>query len=194
MSTRPERVYVGVGSNLDPERNVWAAFCRLHELLAVDRVATCYWSEPLGRPEQPRYLNTVWSGRYRGTPLALRQALRDIEAALGRRRTADRYASRTVDLDVLLFGALVLRDGPLILPDPDLCQRAFIALPLLEIDPELRLPDTGERLADRVRELDRTGLQVAAALTARLARALASGATGATGAHGATPSGRQETP
>jgi 2-amino-4-hydroxy-6-hydroxymethyldihydropteridine diphosphokinase len=194
MSTRPERVYVGVGSNLDPERNVWAAFCRLRDVLAVDRVATCYWSAPVGRPEQPRYLNTVWSGRYRGTPLTLRAALRDVEAALGRRRTADRYASRTVDLDVLLFGALVLRDGPVLLPDPDLCQRAFIALPLLEIDPELRLPDTGERLADRVRELDRGGLQVAAALTARLARVLATGAIDATDATDATPPDRQEPP
>jgi 2-amino-4-hydroxy-6-hydroxymethyldihydropteridine diphosphokinase len=169
----PERVFVGVGSNIAPRRHVWAAFFRLRGILAVDRVATCYWSEPVDRPEQPRYLNTVWSGLYGGSPHALRRALRGVEAALGRRRTADRFASRPVDLDLLLFGDRVIRDPELQLPDPDLRSRAFVALPLHEIAPELRLPDSGERLGDLVARLGAADLEVASDVTRCLRQALA---------------------
>lgn len=69
--------------------------------------------------------------------------LRTIEAALGRRRSADKYASRTIDLDLLLYDEYVLSNNELSLPDPDIMERAFIAVPLYELAPDLVLPGSG---------------------------------------------------
>ncbi len=68
--------------------------------------------------------------------------LRPIEAALGRVRGRDKCAARTIDLDVALYG-----DEVIDVPAPDMRERPFLAVPLLELAPDLRLPDTGERLA-----------------------------------------------
>lgn len=147
------RVFLGVGSNLAPREHLPRALAGLRAFAPVSAVATCYVTAPLGRPEQPPYVNTVFEVATALGPLALRSALRDLEARLGRRRTADRFASREIDLDVVLHGDQVLTAGPLHLPDPDLRTRAFLALPLLELAPGLVLPDTGEPLAEVARRL-----------------------------------------
>ena len=76
--------------------------------------------------------------------------LRRIEADLGRVRNADAYAARPIDLDVLICGDEVVEDLGLVLPDPDLRSRSFLAAALLELAPDLVLPDSGERLAELV--------------------------------------------
>ena len=168
----PIRVYLGVGSNLQPRRHVPAALAGLDGIVAVDGVAPCWWSAPLGRPEQPRYLNTVFTGLTPLSPRDLRDRLRELEARLGRRRSADRYASRTLDLDILLYGDRVIAQGALRIPDPDLRTRAFVARPLAALAPELRLPDTGERVADLAAALPEGELVPAPRITAALQAAL----------------------
>ncbi len=168
----PTRVYLGVGSNLEPRRHVLAALAGLAGIVAVDGVAPCWWSAPLGRPEQPRYLNTVFTGLTTLSPGDLRDRLRDLEARLGRRRSADRYASRTLDLDIVLYGDQVIAQGSLCIPDPDLRTRAFVARPLAALAPELRLPDTGERMADVAAALPAEDLVPAPRITAALQAAL----------------------
>lgn len=71
------------------------------------------------------------------------EVLRPIEATLGRHRTLDKYASRTIDLDLVLYDDVVLLSNELILPDPDILKRAFVAIPLFEIAPALVLPGFG---------------------------------------------------
>jgi len=164
-------VYIAVGSNIDPEENVPAAVRVL--ALSVDLVAvsTFYWSAPLDRPEQPRFMNGVLRIRTALEPRPLKfELLRPIEARLGRVRGADRDAPRTIDLDIALYGDRVLDDDfapcddfapgdeGLRVPDPDIRIRPFIAVPLLELAPGLVLPDTGERLASVRAATDRTGL------------------------------------
>lgn len=67
---------------------------------------------------------------------------------MGRMRTDDRYAARTVDLDLLLFGEAIIVEDGLVLPDPDLWRRPFVAAAVLELDPDLVVPGTGKPLRE----------------------------------------------
>jgi dihydroneopterin aldolase/2-amino-4-hydroxy-6-hydroxymethyldihydropteridine diphosphokinase len=139
--------YIGVGSNIAPEYNLPKALKHLKKQVKVVAVSTVYRTAPIGRTDQPFYLNTVWQIRTDRSPRQIKSdVLRRIEVELGRVRTQDRYRARTIDLDLLLYGELVIREADLVIPDPDIRQRPFLAIPLLELNPELILPDTQERL------------------------------------------------
>ncbi len=98
--------------------------------------------------------------------------------SLGRRRTADRHARRTIDLDLLILGDLVVDDERFRLPDPDIRVRPFIALPLLELAPDLVLPDTGEWLSQVAAGLSHAELAPDDELTSVLRRMLDGGSDG----------------
>lgn len=139
--------YLGVGSNIRPEENIRKALTVLQHYLDVVAVATVYRTVPIGRPEQDEYLNTVWQIRTHYTPEHIKfRILRRLEADLGRHRTIDKYAPRPIDLDLILYDDLVVRSDELVLPDPDIRTRWFLAVPLLELAPTLILPDTWEPL------------------------------------------------
>ena len=140
--------FVAAGSNIEPEANVAAALRRLMGSVRVVASSTFYQTPPLGRPEQPPFLNGVWRIATLMAPLALKHdVLRGIESALGRVRSADPYAARPIDLDLVLYGDLVVGRPELHLPDPDIRSRPFVAAPLLELAPTLIMPDSGEPLA-----------------------------------------------
>jgi len=162
--TAPD-VYIAVGSNIAPEENIPAAVRLLAESVRLTAVSTFYWSAPLDRPEQARFMNGVLRIRTDLDPRLLKfDLLRPIEARLGRARGADRHAPRTIDLDIALYGDRVLDEEGLRVPDPDIGTRPFIALPLYELAPRLVLPDTGERLASLPAAADSTGLVEAAGM------------------------------
>jgi len=132
------RVFIGVGSNIEPETQVPRALEALARELELVATSTFYWSAPEGRPEQPPFLNGVWEARSDREPRELKfEVLRGVERALGRRRSADRYAARCIDLDLLLQGDRVVDEPDLVLPDPEIATRAFLHVPLLELAPEL---------------------------------------------------------
>jgi 2-amino-4-hydroxy-6-hydroxymethyldihydropteridine diphosphokinase len=111
-------------------------------------------------PEQPPFLNGVWQIETDSDARLLKFAvLRGIEDKLGRVRTAGRYAPRTLDLDLLVYGSAAINEPDLRVPDPDIRSRPFLALPLLELAPGLVLADNGECLADvcRARGWDAAG-------------------------------------
>lgn len=165
------RVFIAVGSNIDPERSIPAALNRLQEDIEVTAVSTHYRTRPLGRPEQPPFVNGVWQAATALEPRVLKHdVLRPIEASLGRVRTGDRYAARPIDLDIALYGDVVVDEEDLVIPDPDIRQRPFLAVPLLELSPELRMPDTGERLASLPVAQQTDGLDPLAELTQLLRR------------------------
>ena len=143
--------YIAVGSNIEPEKNIREALERLRQHVRVRATSTFYRTAPIGRPEQPAFLNGVWHIETSRTARGLKyEVLRRIEAELRRRRTEDKYAARTIDLDIVIYGDEVIDDPYLRIPDPDLRDRLFIAVPLLELAPCLVLPDTGERLSSLV--------------------------------------------
>jgi deoxyribose-phosphate aldolase len=140
--------YVAVGSNVDPEANIKRALDQLKVLARVTGVSTFYRTAPIERPDQPDYINGVCRIE---TALSARTlkfgVLKKIEEDLGRVRGADAYASRSIDLDLVLYGEATCDDTDLRIPDPDIRKRTFVAAPLLELAPDLRLPDTGEALS-----------------------------------------------
>jgi 2-amino-4-hydroxy-6-hydroxymethyldihydropteridine diphosphokinase len=139
--------YLGLGSNLgDRESNLQAAREALDwgpaRLLRCSRI---YETEPVGGPNgQPWFLNQVCEVDTRMTPEELLERCLAIETALGRRRDREeRWGPRVIDVDLLLFGDQV-RDTPtLTLPHPRLAVRAFVLIPLVELDPELSVPGQG---------------------------------------------------
>lgn len=133
---------IGVGSNLDdPAAQVASGLHALAEL-AESRLlhqSALYATPPMGPPDQPDYVNAVALIATRLSPLALLDALQAIENAHHRVRER-RWGPRTLDLDLLSYGNLVLSHPRLILPHPGLASRAFVVIPLLEIAPDLCLP------------------------------------------------------
>lgn len=144
---------VALGSNIQPETNLPLAVARLRPL-GAQAVSRAYQNRALGDRSQPDFINAAALLETAQGPSALRAALRQIEADLGRQRTADKYAPRTIDLDLLLLGDQIV-DGPeWWLPDPGLLELAHLAVPAAEIAPDVIHPMSGETLqgvADRLR-------------------------------------------
>ncbi len=152
--------FIAVGSNIGPRRHIPYALEKLQEHARVTRVSTFYRTEPLGGRAQPPFLNGVWRIETAMSPRALEfDVLRTIERELGRVRTDDKYAARAIDLDLILYGDSVVNEPDLILPDPDIRVRSFIAVPLLELAPDLVIPGTGEGFASIVASLSTQGLE-----------------------------------
>ena len=149
-----EAAFIAIGSNIDPEQNLPAAVARLSEFGEVVAVSIVYQTPAIGPSPAPDYLNAAALVRTELEPLPLRERLRRIEADLGRVRTSDRYAPRTIDLDLCLYGSLVLATPELTLPDPGILERAYLAVCLAELDPEFVHPATNrtlEQIAERLR-------------------------------------------
>jgi 2-amino-4-hydroxy-6-hydroxymethyldihydropteridine diphosphokinase len=164
------RAFVGVGSNIDPAENVKKALLLLAQEMRVAGVSTVYETEPEGRHEQPRYCNCVVEIDTEAPPAELKRALREIEERLGRVRTADRYASRTIDLDVLAYDELTLQTPDLTLPDPDIATRAYLAAGLAELAPALALPGIDLTAAELAKKLPKRGMRALDEYTAALRR------------------------
>lgn len=148
-SNSPVIAYIAVGSNILPGENVPAAVALLARKFELMSISNFYRTKALHRSEQADYRNGVVAVRTALGPVEVRdKVLRPIEAQLNRTRSPDKYAARTVDLDLILYGDKVAREEGLILPDPGLRERSFIAVPLLELAPDLVLPDDGTRLAE----------------------------------------------
>jgi 2-amino-4-hydroxy-6-hydroxymethyldihydropteridine diphosphokinase len=169
------RAFVGVGSNIEPADNVRKALRLLAKEMRVVGVSTVYETEPEGRPEQPRYYNCVVDIETEAAPTELKRALREIEQRLGRVRTADKYASRVIDLDVLAYDDLAIETADLTLPDPDIATRAYLAAALAELAPTLALPGIGMTAVELAQKLPKRGLRTLIEYTAALRREVAHG-------------------
>jgi dihydroneopterin aldolase/2-amino-4-hydroxy-6-hydroxymethyldihydropteridine diphosphokinase len=85
--------------------------------------------------------------------------LRPIEDSLGRIRGGDKFAPRTIDLDLVVYGDVVMDDGSLILPDPEIMKRPFLAIPLFELAPDLVIAGSGRRIAEIAAAMEPGGMQ-----------------------------------
>jgi 2-amino-4-hydroxy-6-hydroxymethyldihydropteridine diphosphokinase len=153
LSEQPtELAFIALGSNIEPEYHLPEATRHLYSLGRIESVSVAYQSKPIGDREQPDFINAAVLLSVNEEPETLRTMLREIENSLGRERTEDKYASRTIDLDLVLFGDRV--DPKFPLPDPDILTRAHLAVPLAELDAEFCHPTTHEALgtiANRLR-------------------------------------------
>lgn len=151
---------IGLGSNLgDRAGMICAALTRLRESgdMRVTAVSSLYETEPWGDPDQDRYINACALLETALAPQDLLQRLIAVETSLGRvRDPARRYGPRSIDLDILFYGDLLLDLPGLTLPHPRLFERAFVLLPLSEIAAEHVI--AGRRIADAAREMDASGI------------------------------------
>lgn len=148
--------YLGLGSNVgDPAANLIGAVRGLARAgVEVLEVSSAYRTEPVGEiVDQPDFLNAAAKVRTALEPEGLLDRCKLIELDHGRQLDAPRHSPRPVDIDLLLVGEIELRTERLALPHPEVLSRRFVLVPLLEIDPDLTLPD-GTRLERALALLD----------------------------------------
>lgn len=140
------RAFVGLGSNLGERlENLRRAVELLGEAgLRVTGVSSVYETDPVG-PPQPDYLNAAVSVECDLEPAGLVAVLKGVEARIGR-RPAERWGPREIDLDLLLYGEESVDQPGLRVPHPELTNRAFVLVPVLEVDQDVELP-SGEPLS-----------------------------------------------
>jgi 2-amino-4-hydroxy-6-hydroxymethyldihydropteridine diphosphokinase len=141
------RAYLSLGANIEPEAHLRAAIDELRARFGEIVVSPAYRSRAVGF-DGPDFLNLAVAIETDLDPVALDVWLHDLENRHGRHRDVPRYASRTLDVDIVLFDDLVV-DGPghLHIPRPEL-KEAFVLRPLSDIAPGVRDPVTGRTLAE----------------------------------------------
>lgn len=150
--------YIGLGGNLgDPQAAMAQALRRLdadaHS--TIGKVSSIYRTPPWGKTDQPDFLNAAAEIRTRLSPRELLDLCLATERALKRVR-AERWGPRTIDIDILKYGADTIREEGLEIPHPRMLDRAFVLLPLAEIAPDIDL--SGETALQRAARADQTGI------------------------------------
>ncbi len=142
------KVVIALGSNLpngnqEPHAMIEAGVAELAKIIEVTNLSTIIETEPVGGPEQPNYQNAVAIGESNLDPFDLLRAMHEIEAKLGRVRDV-RWGPRTLDLDLIVAGDLVMDTEELVLPHPRAHERGFVLQPWNEIDPDGFIPGKGD--------------------------------------------------
>jgi 2-amino-4-hydroxy-6-hydroxymethyldihydropteridine diphosphokinase len=147
--------YLSLGSNIEPEANLRAAVELLAAQTTLIAVSSVWETRPLGLTDQPNFLNAAAMIETNLTAEQLKQqVLASIEQRLGRLRQADKNAPRPIDLDIVLFNREILALGQRHIPDPEIVERPFVAIPLAEIAPAYKHPELGQTLSEIARNFE----------------------------------------
>lgn len=133
------QVFVGIGSNIEREKNIRGGVADLRRRFGELSLSSVYESEAVGF-DGNNFYNLIATFDSEEGVEAITQALHEIEDAHGRTREGPRFSSRTLDIDLLLYGDLVLQQGKLELPRDEITKNAFVLRPMAELVPELRHP------------------------------------------------------
>ena len=137
------RAVIALGSNLgNRELNIDSAIAELAKIIEISHLSTNHETDPVGGPEQPKYLNAVLIAETQLDPHELLISLLEIENKLGRKREIH-WGPRTIDLDLIVVGDEVVVSDVLVLPHPRAHERKFVLEPWLEIDPTAQIPGIG---------------------------------------------------
>lgn len=160
-------VYLALGSNLgDRAANLSGAIAELGAAVRIDRMSAVYETAPMYVTDQPAFLNMAVRGTTTLGPWELLRLAKRIEAALGRTQGGERFGPRPIDIDILMYGSLVMHAADLEIPHARIAERAFVLCPLADIAADVMHPsltmtvgelmarvpgkDTVVRLADRL--------------------------------------------
>lgn len=162
--TRPAamtRVFLGIGSNIDPLVNIPLGLALIGRRFTIERVSPVYQSQAWGVKErQEDYLNLVVKARTDRDVFGARGECCWIERMAGRARGQDKFAPRPLDVDLLMFGELAgMFEGGL-LPHPQVLTQQFVYYPLRDLAPELIVPGGGRRLMDITPAFDTPDLRI----------------------------------
>lgn len=156
-----EKIFIALGSNLgDREANVREAVRLAGEGggLTVVKISPLYESEPWGQEDQPRFVNAVMEARSELPPVELLKYLKGIEAEMGREK-AEKWGPRIIDLDIIFYGARVVKDEHVEVPHPRAHERAFVMVPLSDIAPWFIDPLSGAPVSELAERLGKEGLR-----------------------------------
>lgn len=145
--------YLGLGSNLDAEQNLRLAIRELRSRFSLQKISAVYRSKALGF-DGDDFLNAVACIETELTPHDLCSELELIHDVAGRNRTSERFSSRTLDIDLLLYDQLVLNDPPVRVPRKDVLRFSFVLGPLADIAPDYRHPVSGKLISEHWQEFD----------------------------------------
>lgn len=147
-------VYVAIGSNVDPQKNIYKAAKELARLFPGARFSSWYRNRAVGF-EGDDFINGVVGFATDAALSEVIESLHAVEALCGRPRNAPRWAPRSMDLDVLLYGNAVCAEPSMTLPRPDLVKRPYMLGPLAEIAPEVVHPTAGLTIGELWQRFDR---------------------------------------
>jgi 2-amino-4-hydroxy-6-hydroxymethyldihydropteridine diphosphokinase len=147
------RIYLGLGSNVDAERNLRLAVRELRRRFGELELSAVYQSPPLGF-EGGDFLNAVAGLDTDVSPEELLRQLEEIHVIAGRRRGAQKQVSRTLDIDLLLYGQMVVDKTCLRLPRSDVLEYSFVLRPLAELAPDTVHPVTRRSMAEHWRDFE----------------------------------------
>ena len=146
-------VYVGLGSNIDPEDKLHLGVCELRARYGELQLSAVYRSRAVGFEGQD-FLNLVASFETDCSPAAVCDEIELIHTLAGRDRNDGKWASRSLDIDLLLYDDLVVDDKPVRIPRNDVLEYSFVLRPLAELAPDLRHPVTGRTMLEHWQEFD----------------------------------------
>lgn len=155
------KAYIALGSNMViPAEQLSRALHALSILpqSSLLRCSSFYASKPMGPQDQPDYVNAVAELHTSLSPLELLRALQGIELQQGRERKGEHWGPRTLDLDILLYGAQTIENTDLVVPHYGMKERAFVLIPLAEIATDLELP-CGTKISELVENCDAASLE-----------------------------------
>ena len=146
------RVFIGIGTNVGDRSNYIDRALdelRLEDQIWIEAVSSIYETVPVGLQDQPNFLNGIIRIKTAVHPLNLLEILKRIEVQVGR-QYRKRWGPREIDLDILIYGDLIL-DHPLLrIPHPEMLNRQFVLQPLVEIQPDLIHPSCNQTISQIV--------------------------------------------
>jgi 2-amino-4-hydroxy-6-hydroxymethyldihydropteridine diphosphokinase len=148
------RIYISIGSNIEAEKHLRRAVAELTQLYGKLQLSSVYESEAVGF-DGDNFLNMVVGLDTEEDVHQVVQTLRQIEDRHGRVRSGPRFSARTMDLDLLLYDALVLKENGFELPREEITQNAFVLWPLAEIAPDLIHPSEHQSMATLWQDFDK---------------------------------------
>ncbi|MDO9268555.1 MAG: 2-amino-4-hydroxy-6-hydroxymethyldihydropteridine diphosphokinase [Methylobacter sp.] len=152
------RGYISIGSNIDKDKHIPASLSALEQAFGELTISSIYESEPVGFTGDPFY-NLVVGFDSDLEVKAVAKQLRQIELDNGRTRDSRKFAARTLDLDLILYGDLIVNDGRLQIPRDEIEHYAFVLEPLAEIAPSLQHPVSHLSYAELWEQFDKTDLR-----------------------------------
>ena len=146
-------VYVGLGSNIDPENNLHLGVRELRARYGDVELSAVYRSKAIGF-EGDDFLNLVARFESNDSPQAICEQIELIHNLSGREREGEKWESRPLDIDLLLYNDLVIDEQPVRVPRDDVLKYSFVLRPLAELEPDLVHPVTGRTMLDHWQEFD----------------------------------------
>ena len=146
-------VYLGLGSNIDPEDNLHLGVAELRRRFGDVELSAVYRSRAVGF-DGDDFLNLVARLESEESPLAICEAIEVIHNLSGRDRSGGKWEARTLDIDLLLYNGLVADEPPVRVPRDDILEYSFVLRPMAELSPDLVHPVTGKTMREHWQNFD----------------------------------------